>query len=42
MSDVEVMQIYNIANIMLKYNLYLNGTDDEVVVDLGLQNIKRN
>ena len=35
------MQIYSIINFMLKYNWYLNLMDNETVIDLGLQNIKK-
>ncbi len=36
MPDAEVMQVYNVINILLKYNWHLNLIDDEVTVNLGL------
>ena len=40
MPDIEVMQIYSVINILLKYNWHLDPIDNKTAVDLGLQNIK--
>ena len=34
--NAEVMRIYSATNVLLKYNWYLNPTDDEAIVDLEL------
>ena len=41
MPNMEVTQKCNATNVLLKYNWYLNPTDDEVVVNLELQSIKK-
>lgn len=33
---MKVMQIYNITNILLKYNWHLNLIDNKAAIDLGL------
>ena len=41
MLDIEVTQVYNATNVLLKYNWHLDPIDNEVAVDLGLQNVKK-
>lgn len=38
--NIKVIQIYNIINILLKYNWYLDLIDNKIAMNLGLQNIK--
>lgn len=41
MNDAEVIRVYNTTNILLKYNLHLNPTNNEAAVDLRLENVKK-
>ena len=41
MPDIEVTQICNTTNILLKYNWYLDFIDNKAAIDLGLQSIKK-
>lgn len=41
MPDTEVGWICSVTNVLLKYNWHLNPIDNKVVVDLGLQNVKK-
>lgn len=38
---MEIMQIYSITNILLKYNWQLNFINKEAAINLGLQNIEK-
>ncbi len=39
--NIEIWQVCSTANVLLKYNWHLNLIDDESVVDLGLQSVKK-
>lgn len=39
--NIEVTQVYNIINILLKYNWYLDLINNKVAIDLELQSIKK-
>lgn len=39
-SDVEVIQVYNITNILLSYNWHLNPINNQAAINLKLQNVK--
>lgn len=41
MFDIEVMQIYILINILLKYNQQLDLKNKEIALNQGLQNIKK-
>lgn len=41
MPDIMVMRICNITNIFLKYNWYLNLTNNEITINPKLQDVKK-
>ncbi len=41
MSNAKVTRVYNIINVLLKYNWHLNPTDDEIDMNLGRQSVKK-
>lgn len=41
MLDIEVIWVSNITNVLPKYNWYLNLTNNETIMNLELQNIKK-
>ncbi len=41
MPNANITQVCSATNIVLKYNWHLNPTDDEAVVDLELQSVKK-
>lgn len=41
MPDAEVIRVGNATNVLLKYNWYLNSTDNKTTIDLGLQSAKK-
>lgn len=41
MSDAKITQVYSAINFLLKYNQYLNPTDNKIDLDLKLQIIKK-
>lgn len=41
MFAIEVMQVYNTINVLLKYNWLLNPIDNVIALDLRLQSVKK-
>lgn len=41
MLNTTVMRVCSATNVLQKYNWYLNQSDDETAVDLGLQSLKK-
>lgn len=41
MPDIQVTKICSRSNLLLKYHWYLDPTDNQGAVDLGLQNIQK-
>lgn len=41
MLNIKIKQIYNIINILLKCNQYLNFINNKIAIDLKLQNINK-
>ena len=41
MPDAEVTRVCSAINVLLKYNWYLDPTDNEADVDLGLRSVKK-
>lgn len=39
--DIKVKRVYNIINILLKYNYYLYSINNEANKVLGLQNVEK-
>lgn len=40
MPDIEVTQVGNTTNMLLKYNWHLDSTDNKIAVNLKLQSVK--